>query len=151
MAIEDIFAKICTGCQPNCCNNCSPYVTNEEKKKIVKTTGKQKTELFNGNCISQNSDNACCFNVRNKGCKIYDIRPFDCCLYPFDIIKYQGKDVWIVYNCIEQSKTEPKKLLEELRVAVLQNYASGNIEEYSALGPILGRNFKVLADFKEKA
>ena len=39
------------------------------------------------------------FDEENIKCKIYHNRPFDCEMYPFDIVWHENAYHWIVYSC----------------------------------------------------
>jgi len=42
-------------------------------------------------------DGSCIFYSSNH-CNIYDIRPFDCMIFPLDIVRIAGHYCWILYN-----------------------------------------------------
>ncbi|WP_316506232.1 YkgJ family cysteine cluster protein [Nitrosopumilus sp.] len=64
--------------------------------KSVRTIVKKKQSTKGNN----NNSNACVFwNEEDSCCSIYEHRPFDCKIFPFDIYKIDGKYVWIVYSC----------------------------------------------------
>lgn len=47
-----------------------------------------------------NNSKSCIFlNSENNFCSIYENRPFDCKMYPFDIIWINDTYHWIVYSC----------------------------------------------------
>ena len=50
--------------------------------------------------ILKKVDGACVFwNKETQMCGIYKDRPYDCFLFPFDILFLEGKYQWIMYTC----------------------------------------------------
>ena len=39
------------------------------------------------------------WDSEKEHCSIYDVRPFDCKLFPFDIHEIDGKYMWVINNC----------------------------------------------------
>ena len=65
---------------------------------------KKKKQLTNDNNGNNNSSDACVFwNEEDSCCSIYEHRPFDCKIFPFDIYKIDGKYMWIMYGCNDNS------------------------------------------------
>ena len=50
-----------------------------------------------------NSTECVFWNGDLGGCSIYESRPIDCKLYPFDILLIGNEYCWIVYSCNEKS------------------------------------------------
>ncbi|MGI9566706.1 MAG: YkgJ family cysteine cluster protein [Nitrosopumilus sp.] len=70
--------------------------------KFVRTIEKKKSQSINDN--NNNNSNACVFwNEDDSYCSIYEYRPFDCKIFPFDIYKIDGKYMWIMYGCNDNS------------------------------------------------
>ena len=105
------------GCYENCtnCNSeivCCSYfdkinapVLNKEELQRIKEFIKSD-EFYNimgDNLFSLKLDGNNCVFYQNDKCLIYDIRPIDCRLYPFDIIKIENKFYLILYllSCID--------------------------------------------------
>jgi Fe-S-cluster containining protein len=75
----------------------------------LKNIGKSGTEYLQEVMIKnkkvkaikkKNNSNICVFwNENERKCSIYENRPFDCRVYPFDICLIDGKYYWIVYSC----------------------------------------------------
>ena len=95
----------CTNCkiQSNCCSNFDKInapVLNKEEVNNIKNSVENK-DFFN--TISNNlyslktKDNKCIFYINDK-CTIYNNRPLDCRLFPFDIINKNNKYYLILYN-----------------------------------------------------
>ena len=100
----------CSHCRKcsNCCKSfdkINPPVLNLEEIKIIKDLvhennfyNKIDKNLYSLKII----DNKCIFYENNQ-CTIYDKRPNDCKLYPFDIIKKDSKYYLILYklDCLD--------------------------------------------------
>lgn len=90
--------KICSECKEN--NNCcmdfnsidNPIISSEEKDIIIKTTNCSENTFtkIEGDCYTINTNNSNCPFYKN-GCTIYDVRPNDCRLYPYDLKIVDGK------------------------------------------------------------
>ena len=63
-----------------------------EDVTVVGTKLKQIRKKPTGQCIFWNGK-----------CEIYDHRPFDCRIFPFDIDYIDGEFYWIVYSCNKDS------------------------------------------------
>lgn len=80
-------------------------MTPPEKMRIEKFTGLRAgdfsvTEAEAGHeldYILARPDGRCVFLDDDKKCMIYEWRPLDCRLYPFDIAKLDGRHFWIVH------------------------------------------------------
>jgi Fe-S-cluster containining protein len=80
------------------------FVFGSEIKELEAVTG-LSAEAFTetrepAHSVLKTSVSGCYFYSGGK-CQIYDVRPFDCRLFPFDVYqRADGKLVWIVYNNI---------------------------------------------------
>ena len=104
------FKKLCQNCkkQPCCTNFGSAFVFLNDLKKL-KRVGKAnenylKAEIIRGRLVTKlkkkNNSMHCVFWDDEKTCcSIYENRPFDCKLFPFDIYLIDGEYHWIVYSC----------------------------------------------------
>jgi Fe-S-cluster containining protein len=45
-----------------------------------------------------NIKSPCAYLTETGMCGCYDIRPFDCRLFPFDLIKEEGKFYWVIWD-----------------------------------------------------
>jgi Fe-S-cluster containining protein len=109
---EGTFA-FCAGCRAenNCCIRArehgyieTPFLLNKEKELIEIETGRAANEFaFEyenglGSFFALKHDNGKCIFNRNGKCGIYTFRPFDCRIFPFDIVqKFDRKFYWVVY------------------------------------------------------
>lgn len=105
----------CTNCSSNpiCCSNFNkinaPALNREELQKIKQFV--ENEEFYNRleeNLYSIKIKEDKCIFYRNNKCIIYDNRPIDCRLYPFDIIKLEDKYYLILYllECINSKNLE---------------------------------------------
>ena len=97
----------CTQCKikHNCCcdfDKCidNIIITNKEKEIIVNRVGENMERVFqqiNDKSYNIVSDNSVCPFYKN-GCTIYDIRPIDCRLFPYDIKEINNKYYLVKYE-----------------------------------------------------
>lgn len=103
------FWKLCSCCKTQgCCTNSAvPLVFATDLADLI-SIGKDGDDFLhdrnvNGTLIKainkKKNSTECIFWDKQKGCSIYNHRPFDCRAYPFDILKINGKLHWIVYSC----------------------------------------------------
>lgn len=78
----------CLTCPNNCCHG---YLS-----KSIFTTPAEKKALP---LINRNSP--CAYLDKKNLCSVHTLRPFDCRLFPFDLIKDAGKFYWVIWdlNC----------------------------------------------------
>lgn len=102
------WKDLCSSCHAKVCcsDHLPPFVSDDEFEKIKISTGREDfvtTRIINNKVkrIMKTKDNTdeCMFFDYEKGCTIYQTRPFDCKIFPFDIYKIDGEFTWIVYSC----------------------------------------------------
>jgi Fe-S-cluster containining protein len=103
----------CARCPSN--NNCcvrkrhgleevaSPPLFSSEAKNIAAKTGLHIDDFSEGypqsGCgIVVKRTEAGCYFYKNGRCEIYSMRPFDCKIFPFDIIRHDETLHWIMYD-----------------------------------------------------
>jgi Fe-S-cluster containining protein len=110
MTKEGTFQK-CTKCKEklNCCqlfDKLNSPSLSEEEVNIIK---EKYTDFLDNTCNNtytiKTINNTCIFYKNNK-CEIYDIRPLDCRLYPFDIIEKENKYYLILYKLTCNNKSD---------------------------------------------
>jgi hypothetical protein len=79
----------------------------------LKNTGKAEGDFLknikiNGTTIKtirkkENSTTCIFWDEENRLCSIYNNRPFDCKMFPFDIVWTNNEYHWIVYSCNPES------------------------------------------------
>jgi len=103
------WRELCDSCTSNSCckgfEGANLMQTEFEKiKKNTKSSNFTKTVLFNGIptlVIKKKPDsNECLFwDSEQECCSIYENRPFDCKLFPFDIHEINGEYMWVINSC----------------------------------------------------
>lgn len=107
--------------------------------------------------ILKNKPNSseCMFWDREKGCTVYENRPFDCIMFPFDLYPVNGVWHWVVYSCNPESnwswtENHLKKLENDPRFSEVMK----DIECYAAVERIEehesdpGYKFTILREVK---
>lgn len=145
---------ICKSCKgPRCCEMGSPFLTESDMGAIASYSGisfDQFVELSHDDkdrsCrrIKRNAVQGCWFyDATSRQCRIYEVRPLDCRLFPLDIALIENEYVWIMYtscpvdlrltraDALEMASRAEKKilpwLLKDIRVyAALPNEAFGS-------------------------
>jgi len=88
--VNTSLLPICLKCGAQCCKRKgSPMVLPEEREKIIKHTGKNAFKKEGNYYIIPKSP--CPFLTKDDKCSIHSIRPFDCKIYPCNIIKKKDK------------------------------------------------------------
>jgi len=95
--LNDSFA-FCSGCSANaidtCCNSFenidNPWMTSQEHDLIMKRHSISFATKVAKNFYTLNTKKGSCIFYKG-GCSIYDIRPLDCRLYPFDVAEKKGR------------------------------------------------------------
>lgn len=109
-----MFESLCGNCNhKNCCTDSAvPLVFPDELEKIKSIDPKysEHTKLITikGKQIAaidkkKNSTECVFWDSNTGGCSIYESRPIDCKLYPFDILYLDNSYHWIVYSCNKDS------------------------------------------------
>ena len=129
---KDLWQE-CLHCKNVCC--CKEeiayplFLTSEERERVEKIlpNGKDFNKKF-----------PCPFLNNQNLCDVHEIRPVDCRLFPFDMIKIGGDFFWIIWNVrcpitnYKEKEFEPCLLeFEEKIIPLFKNY----LIEYSALKP----------------
>ena len=124
--------SFCEGCNNTCCSKVKPngrievpILLHGEAKKIEKSLKKEqynfsitREDLGNGVKIIR-TDSKGCYFYRHGKCDIYEIRPLDCRLFPFDIIEENGSLILIGYKSLS-----PFPLSKDLYVQNLEKAES---------------------------
>ncbi|WP_299290609.1 YkgJ family cysteine cluster protein [Nitrosopumilus sp.] len=109
-----MFESLCGKCDhKNCCTNSAvPLVFQDDLKKLKNIDPNCEENLkfvnidgVNVSAIKKKTDSLECiyWDAEMGGCTVYDGRPMDCRLYPFDILFLNGSYHWIVYSCNDKS------------------------------------------------
>jgi len=70
----------------------------EQYLKDVTINGKKFKILRN-----KKNSSECIFWDSKKGCTVYNNKPFDCVMFPFDLFPIDGIWHWVVYSCNPES------------------------------------------------
>ena len=104
------IASLCNSCQkkPCCTDFNSPFLFSGDLKNLEKI-GKANSTYVKDIVIKgvkakelqkkPNSNSCIFFDEEKIQCNIYQNRPFDCQMYPFDIMWYENAFHWVVYSC----------------------------------------------------
>lgn len=118
--VNDFMDTICKNCTTIiCCKEIdAPILLETEIDKIIRIYALQEEDFIikeelNGKIIKRlKKINGFCkfWNPINKKCQIYnsgniyDCKPFDCYLFPLDIIRSEGTYRWIIYDLCNGEK-----------------------------------------------
>ncbi len=97
----DVCNHCCVG--GRCCSSFdiinSPVLNNDEMTKIREILNSDEFYIaVDKNIYKLKTNNNKCIFLKNGRCSIYENRPLDCRLYPFDIIKKDSKYYLILYQ-----------------------------------------------------
>ena len=125
--------KQCSNCKikENCCADFKYNIDNvmlEEKEYLniiekfnISEPKKYFSKINEKVCNIKNKNGICPF-YKNRKCLIYDYRPNDCKLYPFDILKRENNYYLILYNtkCIDinefiKENARLDKIIDEIK------------------------------------
>lgn len=102
------FDVVCGDCSGQCCE--MPWLTKEEFRLADQFPDAIK---FVGETAFLLNHDKCPFLDRNGKCKIYEMRPLDCRLFPLDIIEENGEYFWCVFTICPNWR-KMKELFEPL-------------------------------------
>ena len=124
--------KHCSNCkmEKNCCcefDKIDNIVTTvSEKNQIIKRLGSSAEIIFkqiNSEAYNIISNQGIC-PFYDQGCTIYDIRPSDCRLFPYDLKEIDGKYFLIKYNlaCGSKNVNENIDSVVEVLKTIIKTY-----------------------------
>lgn len=112
------FLPHCTACQTWCCKGENPYAT----KKELAVLGLDR--------IGTNP-NGTCELLQDGKCSRYEERPFECRVFPFDILELDGKLTWVLWNACGLSKVfDGRKKVDEVEKELFAQFSFGYILGY---------------------
>ena len=132
--------KHCSNCKikKNCCCDFDDEIDNivttiQEKEQIIERVGKSCEKYFkkiNEEAFNILNVNGVC-PFYNKGCTIYDIRPSDCRLFPYDLKEIGGDYYLIQYDlpCGSKEVGEDVDDVVEVLSKIIKTYTDKKIEE----------------------
>lgn len=140
---SNIWSGLCEKCDhKSCCNDyVTPFLTSNEFldiKNIKKENFAEEVLINNikGYALKKKENSEqCIFWNNSEGCTIYQNRPFDCKLFPFDIYKINGQYIWVVYSCNEKADWKwSEQILEKLERDVITKDVIDHLDAFSDLG-----------------
>jgi len=104
------ISSLCGRCKKlSCCIDFYPPLLYPTDLIRLKNIGKSENEFLknikiNGTIVKtirkKENSTACLFwDEEKRLCSIYNNRPFDCKMYPFDIVWNNNEYHWIIYSC----------------------------------------------------
>ena len=154
------WEKLCDSCtSKSCCKGfVGANIMQTEFERIKRNTGRinfTKTVLFNDVPTlvikkKENSNECLFWDSEKECCSIYENRPFDCKLFPFDIHEVDGKYMWVINSCnpdsdwswtdsiLESFETDPSfpELLKSIVSYSYPESTKNNLYEIKILRPI---------------
>jgi len=126
----------------------------EEKDKILNSLDNPKDEEYyfieyTDNHFRLNSINNSCIFYEDNKCTIYQIRPLDCRIFPFDFIKKDNKIYLILYtNPIKNCHIDSNKFIIEnlttIRKLTERMKELGRLEIYSNVSSSCPNKLKLI-------
>ncbi len=104
------ISSLCNSCKKlSCCTDFFPPLLYSTDFSRLKNAGKTESQFIknirvNGDIIKtikkkDNSTTCVFWNEERRLCEIYNDRPFDCRMFPFDVVWVNNEYHWIVYSC----------------------------------------------------
>jgi Fe-S-cluster containining protein len=155
---------ICGNCpsHAHCCRRIqtfgqleAPFLLKKEADTIAKRTATEVADFVDSNESAAGRDNLSlkaaggkCYFYKNGSCTIYEDRPFDCRLFPFDIIgSREGVLFWIVYEELCPTKFDYMKYFASVKRLLTQSeYVEADLRNFASHGAeVMGRHkYKVI-------
>jgi Fe-S-cluster containining protein len=111
------FVEHCRSCKAWCCYGEYPFTSEAEAKRL------------GVEAIGQDPDGSCSFLVDGL-CNVYDRRPLECRMFPFDLKRIDGKIRWIKWTVCPAHKLVGKKELLALITKTKKQLTRSYVEEY---------------------
>lgn len=151
------ISKLCGNCKKlSCCTDFYPPLLYSSDLIRLKSAGKSEDEFLklvtiNGNVVKtvkkkENSTTCMFWDEENRLCSIYQNRPFDCKMFPFDVYWTNNEYYWIIYSCNPDSDWRwTEEYLQKLETDPQFDEMMQNSEELR----LTSDNVECLADIKE--
>ncbi len=140
------WIKFCIPCGGLCCRGENLYFSEEDLKKIQQKYGLK---------FEKGEKHRCPFLDEGGRCKIYDERPFECKIFPFDIEWVNKKLKWIIWEvCPAHNEIDIYAFIEYFERELSKDYSLKYIGEYgkhhevNELAKYKHYKYKVLSDFQ---
>ena len=145
MKVDKFTLKdLCDSCKNRpCCTSCdSPFLFSEDLvrlKKIKKSDDRYIDTIYvkekSVKILKKkpNSSHCVMWDEKKNFCSIYENRPYDCRIFPFDIIKKNNQFFWIVFSCNDKSDWKwTEEHLQKLESDPQFAEIFANVEYYSS-------------------
>lgn len=118
LKIIDYGQSHCIPCGGWCCYNESPYL------------GKKDSQLIGNNKLNQLADGSCEY-FKDGICTIYKIRPFECIIFPFDILLIEANFTWVLWeSCPANVVVDPDSYMQLYEEELLKNLEANFLSQY---------------------
>ncbi|XCN71677.1 MAG: YkgJ family cysteine cluster protein [Candidatus Electrothrix aestuarii] len=159
---------VCHGCSEKCClfpteTNTNAVLSLNEIAKIEHVIGhsdfyEEKKSRYGDDVyyrLKSIAGSCCFYNQQDQKCTIYEVRPLDCRLYPFDFTTFdvgQG-DIWILNNCLlsqDVDEAAVEKMLDYFECNYAEEIAENLHSEDSSFVELLKKSdgFRKLRNVK---
>lgn len=115
------FLPHCIRCGNWCCISETPFASDEELARL----GVEK--------IGRKDDGSCVFLDGSGSCSKYSNRPFECRIFPFDIMRIKGRLHWIIWEvCPVHSLLDHEEYIDGMEQRLSKDWPLDYIEQYAA-------------------
>ena len=125
-----------------------PFILEREAVAIAAVTGDDLDDFIAPESteggLSVKAIDGKCFFYRRGSCSIYELRPLDCRLFPFDIIEEKpGQFVWIVYEDLCPVNFDYAKYFEGAKGAIAKSfYSAADLRKFADHGAEIMRKHR---------
>jgi Fe-S-cluster containining protein len=118
--VIDYGESHCKPCGAWCCHGEAPFVDSTESARLGRSR------------LTQQESGACEF-LENGMCRVYALRPFECRIFPFDVLNIEGSLTWVLWEaCPAHGLLDPEEYLEHLEHDLVASLPDGYLESYVA-------------------
>ncbi len=114
------FPSYCKPCGLWCCQGENPYASQAELAALGVSA------------IGRKPDDTCIF-LENSLCSVYDKRPLECRIFPFDIHDIDGDLMWVLWDvCPAGAQLDIEQSISYLEKTLLPRYSRDYVDAYMA-------------------
>jgi len=111
------FRRYCIPCANWCCKGEAVFFSDAEKQKI---------DL----CLRK-KENECDFLEDSGSCSIYSKRPFECRIFPYDVLSLDGELNWVLWNvCPASAELDAQSEIDRLEREISRVYSLEYVKSY---------------------